>query len=330
MTQATLEHLAREAGLAPGILEQALEWQLVLWSGEASTRQREALARWRAADPAHERAWRCVQRLEERLGAIPPTVGAGSLRAAGRERALARRKLLLAAGAVAIGLAAAGGAHRSDWLGARFARLRTARGEIRTWPLADGSRVTLDTASAVDPQLTPAARRLRLIAGTIHVETAPDSGAAGRPFLVDTAEGEIRALGTRFTVRRTGAATEVGVLEGAVRLRPRRGPAAAARIGAGRRAQLTLDAVAHLPGAPPPPAWIDGLLVAEQMRLDRLLAELGRYRPGIIRCDPRVAALEVTGTFPLADTDRALRALVLALPVRVSTWTRYWVSVEPV
>ena len=54
-----------------------------------------------------------------------------------------------------------------------------------------------------------------------------------------------------------------------------------------------------------------------------------RYRHGVIRCDPRVADLIVSGVCPLADTDRILASLAAALPLRVSRYTGYWVVVEP-
>ena len=39
--------------------------------------------------------------------------------------------------------------------------------------------------------------------------------------------------------------------------------------------------------------------------------------PGLV--DPAVAGLRISGTYPLADTDRALVAMARALPVRVVT-----------
>jgi len=65
------------------------------------------------------------------------------------------------------------------------------------------------------------------------------------------------------------------------------------------------------------------------MPLGRFLAELSRHRPGVLRCDPAVAALELTGVFPLADTDRVLTALQQSLPIKVHSLTRYWVTVMP-
>ncbi|NQD80860.1 iron dicitrate transport regulator FecR, partial [Pseudomonas sp. CrR14] len=57
--------------------------------------------------------------------------------------------------------------------------------------------------------------------------------------------------------------------------------------------------------------------------------ELARHRPGVLRCDPAVAKLPLTGVFPLADTDRVLAALQQSLPVEMQRVTRYWVTVRP-
>ena len=77
------------------------------------------------------------------------------------------------------------------------------------------------------------------------------------------------------------------------------------------------------------PAWLRGQLVAERLRLADFLDQVGRYRRGVIRCDPRVADLIVSGVYALDDTDRILASLARALPLRVSRYTAYWVVVEP-
>ncbi|MNT69671.1 fec operon regulator FecR [compost metagenome] len=76
-------------------------------------------------------------------------------------------------------------------------------------------------------------------------------------------------------------------------------------------------------------SWSDGVLAAHDMRLEEFLAELARYRPGVIRCDPRVANLRVSGVYPLGNTDKVLDTLALTLPVSVRSMTRYWVSFGP-
>lgn len=75
-------------------------------------------------------------------------------------------------------------------------------------------------------------------------------------------------------------------------------------------------------------AWADGMLVAAHMRLEDFLAELSRYRRGQLNCDPQVANLLISGSYPLDDSERILDLLQVNLPVRVRRFTRYWVTVE--
>ena len=65
------------------------------------------------------------------------------------------------------------------------------------------------------------------------------------------------------------------------------------------------------------------------MPLPRFLDEIGRYRRGVLRGEPALAHLRVSGVFSLRDTDSALRALADALPVRIDTYTRWWTVVRP-
>ncbi|MCD0506295.1 Fe2+-dicitrate sensor, membrane component, partial [Bordetella petrii] len=86
------------------------------------------------------------------------------------------------------------------------------------------------------------------------------------------------------------------------------------------------------PGAgadPRGPDWLRGVLHARDMRLDGFAAELARYRPGLLRCDPDVAALRISGTFQLHNTDGTLQALPALLPVQVRYLTAYWVTLAP-
>ena len=64
------------------------------------------------------------------------------------------------------------------------------------------------------------------------------------------------------------------------------------------------------------------------MPLADLVAELARYRRGVLRCDPAVAHLRASGLYSLRDTDRALDSLARALPVRVRRLSPWWVTVQ--
>ncbi|MGA9704425.1 MAG: iron dicitrate transport regulator FecR, partial [Pseudomonas sp.] len=53
------------------------------------------------------------------------------------------------------------------------------------------------------------------------------------------------------------------------------------------------------------------------------------YRRGVLRCHDSVAGLRVSGAFPLGDTDASLRLLQDTLPVKISSLSGYWVTIEP-
>ncbi|WP_454675578.1 FecR domain-containing protein [Achromobacter pestifer] len=317
----------RAAPIDPAIMRQAAEWIAQLWSDEASDRDRAECARWRARHPDHEQAWQRLIAFEDKLAGVPRDAASLALRkpAAGSGRRRALRTLGLGAILMSAGYAA----RQTDAWQSATSDFHSATGEIRAVTLPDGSHLTLSTGSTVDLLFSDSERLLVLRAGEILVSTASDPTAHARPFLVRTRHGSVQALGTRFTVRDDEDTSRVAVFEGAVQIRPARAPESALRIDAGqgsRFSQYGSDAPA--PVTENAAAWSRGVLVADEMRLDAFIEELGRYRPGLLRCDPQVGGLRVSGVFPLRDTDRALDNLTRGLPVSVVYRTRYWVTVR--
>ena len=202
-----------------------------------------------------------------------------------------------------------------------------ATGERRELTLADGTGVTLNTASALDVRFDAHQRLLVLRAGEIFVATAPDTAAVHRPLRVATHQGLLQALGTRFTVRQDEGRTRLAVLEGAVRITSDSG-AAPVVVDAGGQTVFSKDTI-EAPTArdPDASAWSRGMLVADRMRLADFSAEVARYRPGLLACDAPVAELRVSGAFPIDDTDRVLRMLVSTYAVEaVSRLRGHWVT----
>ncbi|WP_198089213.1 FecR domain-containing protein, partial [Variovorax sp. E3] len=216
-----------------------------------------------------------------------------------------------------------------EWL----ADHRTATGERRELRLPDGTRIQLNTATAIDVAYDTKLRLVRLRAGEVWIDTAPDSVASGdpayRPFVVETAQGRLKALGTRFMARQLeDRRSHVAVLEGAVQVRPDDARGLAVVVRAGEQAGFSASAVDAVTAVgPDADDWSRGVLRARNMRLQDFLAELGRYRPGVLRCDAAVADLRVSGVFQLGDTGPVLDSLPQALPVDVLYRTRYWVTV---
>lgn len=314
--------------LERAVARAAAQWLMRLHAGELSAAEQQACAHWRVADPEHERAWQRALALNQQLGLLPcgPALAAlnrprGPLPAArqpGRRVALGGLVALLTAGPMA-------------WLLWRepAAEYQTAIGERRELLLPDGTRLHLNTASAVDLRFSASERRIRLRQGEIRIDTAPDASLQ-RPFLVDTAQGSLRALGTRFVVRQQGESHTLLVVEqGAVEIRPSGGPALIVR--AGQQARFgAAGAQPAQPAASHAAAWAQGVLFANEMRLVDFAAELSRYRPGLLQCEPAVAGLRISGAFQLARIDAVLDALPATLPVRVLRRTRWWVTLAAV
>lgn len=77
------------------------------------------------------------------------------------------------------------------------------------------------------------------------------------------------------------------------------------RVNAGEQISFSTTAFSDKQPATTEDGWLRGVLSVSQWRLDRVIAELARYRRGHLSCDPAVAGLRVSGSFPLNDTDRA-------------------------
>ncbi|MCA1858617.1 FecR domain-containing protein [Janthinobacterium sp. HSC-3S05] len=315
------------------IAMQAAEWLATLMSGETTPAEKAAWHEWRQAHPDHERAWQHIESASGGLRELDAQASRKALTQRSRPASTIsrRRSLQLLAWTATIGL--------TGWLGARsdyapvlaraaLADLSTGVGERRELTLPDGSRLHLNSGSAVNIRYTGTQRLLQLVQGEVFIATARETGRPYRPFLVETAQGQAQALGTRYSVRQADGSTLVAVEEGAVRLMPRHGdasPVLRAGQGGGMTGQNTLPAHAVSPDIW---AWRQGLLLADAMPLRDFLHELSRYRHGLLGCDDAVAGLRISGVFPLADLDAVLLSLPDSLPVDVRLRTRYWVQVE--
>lgn len=308
------------------VARQAAHWFLRWREDDLDAGARGELARWRASSPRHEQAWQRALRVAETFQGIPADLG---MRTLDRRRRVDRRTALKHL-ALLIGVApAAYMAGRALPLDAWRATHRTGVGERRELVLSDGTRLNLNTDTALDVRFDGAQRLLRLHRGEILVASGGDP--ADRPLRVRTDEGLMQALGTRFLVRRTEPGfSELAVFEGAVAVRPGQSPAPAPGrvVGAGQATGFDDQGLAaNWPALESRAAWTRGRLVADAMPLARFLAELGRYRHGVLQCDSTVADLRITGTFQLDRTDPILAALPATLPVTVSFMTPYWVRV---
>ena len=309
----------------PRLVDQAIQWMIKLRFNVADDASTAAFDRWLHTSAEHQQVWQRVATMNDDFNQLPAQVGRHALQGA-RQR-ISRREGLKLLGLVA-------GAAGLTWLGRDYTPLpglmadyRTATGERRWVALDDGSKIQLNSASAFDATFSAERRLVHLHRGEMLVNTGVDD----RPLWVQTRDGYLRALGSRFLVREEAQGTLLAVQQGAVALFANSREANARKVLKPGEQVLFDHTGIHAPIANglDPWGWSDGVISAHNMRLDDFLSELSRYRNGLLRCSEAVAGLRVSGTYQLNDTDQVLSLVAQSLPVDVTYRSRYWVTVSP-
>ncbi|HEX7115089.1 MAG TPA: FecR domain-containing protein [Steroidobacter sp.] len=300
------------------------EAELTRWL-EESTANRVAFLR-------AEAAWEAMGRLKA-LGAgllrrTVPTpealealqVGSVGERAARPAGSRYFRKVGIAATIlVAVGLALAGSVL---WFtGERYA---TPIGGVASVPLADGSRITLNSDSRVRVLFSERERYISLVRGEVYFEVAPDSN---RPFVVDAGDRRVVAVGTKFAVRRETDELRVVVTEGRVRVEnaevpsvdepklatDQRNPsqliASAGSVVRARQDEVIVNR--HAPDeAEEILSWRNGYLSFRATPLKDAVAEFNRYNTRqIVIADENLAAMQLTGKFRATNNEAFVNLL---------------------
>ncbi|MBS0222743.1 MAG: FecR family protein [Proteobacteria bacterium] len=307
-------------------LQEAMDWLLRV---QADPALGPALDEWRAADPAHARAWEQASRTWELIGEIPPVY---ETRRESAEYAKSRRDYAAIRGhrrTFALGMTAAALAAclsivvlstLMPHVGADYA---TSTAELRDVALEDGSTVHLAPRSAIVTRFTKERRSVRLLDGEAFFEVAPNKD---RPFVVEADGLSVTVVGTAFDVRMSADLLTVDVARGTVAVSYRKGErpldtrltvgdrVEVNRItGAGRQSEIPEETVA---------SWRDHRLFVEGASVAQVVEELRRFQAGwIVIADSGLAKRRVTGLYDLGDPKRALRALVRPFGGRVRELT---------
>ncbi len=317
------------------VSDEALAWFVRLRSGDATEEDQRRFEAWRARSPIHAREFDRINALWDDLDGLKTSTDRRGAEGRTANHAFAcplpktRKRSAWGWGtslAAALLVLLAG----SLWLPEAWVRLasdyHTETGEQKTLTLADGSKVYLDTGSAISVDFSQQTRRLVLHRGrALFVVTADPR----RPFEVDAANGTVRALGTVFEVYKKPNQVTVTVLESAVQV-SRNGPAA--RLTPGQRVHYGPDTgLSGVESVDPGQvaAWRRGKLVFNDRPLGEVVNELNRYRHGVILIlDQQLRASRVSGIFDIRDPDAVLQALEAALPVRMYRLTRYLILLD--
>jgi transmembrane sensor len=298
---------------------EAASWLARLHSSRKSPNTKSAFRAWLAESEAHRQAF---ERATEIWDMLPSVAGnhlvSGRRAQAGRMRHIAtpgasRRVALAAALAAVLVLAPL-------WWETRPPVYETRVGEQQVVILADHSRVALNTNSELQVKYSKAERRVVLDHGEALFEVSHD---LARPFLVVSGDEVVRAVGTKFVVRREGGETRVTLLEGKVQVfgpsAPRRAPLAV--LTPGQRLTVTPDAGAELDrpsSIDAVTAWRRGEIVFDNSSLIDAAEELNRYSDNhLVIADPKIASLRVSGVFSTKDVPEVAKAFASLYGLRV-------------
>jgi transmembrane sensor len=215
-------------------------------------------------------------------------------------------------------------------------------GGIASVPMSDGSKVTLNTESAIRLAVSETVRAVELERGEAFFEVAKDPN---RPFIVSAGNKRVVAVGTKFSVRRDGNDLRVFVTEGKVRFEDDSLIASSAvqsshQAGAipdsgtvkhrddGNAMLLAAGAIARagdsgvivqeksLPEVEDYLSWRSGYLTFRDIPLADAVAEFNRYNERkIFIQDPTVAAIRFSGKVRPTSFEGFVRLLESAFPI---------------
>jgi transmembrane sensor len=288
---------------------EAAAWIVRLHASRRSRALEAGFRRWLAADPENARQFDRVTEVWD--GAASLQLGAGVRPTQLRPRSSVGPWLRAAMVVLVCGLLAY--AVSQVPLADKF---RTQVGEQRVVRLEDGSRVSLNSRTAVAARFTSSERRVTLESGEAYFEVAHD---ASRPFIVVAAGHVVTALGTTFLVRQDGQNhTAVTLVEGRVAVsidsaRPAR--ESPVTLSPGERLVLMVDAPPKLdsPQIDALLAWRRGEVALDKTPLAEAVAEMNRYETKPVVVDAVLGEqLRISGIYRIGD-NRGFAATIAKL-----------------
>lgn len=325
--------------LGDQLREEAARWFAVMRGPEAEA-SRADFETWLARDEAHRIAYNRIAEtfsLGKRLKTNPADTPSDPAADTSRRRSKPSMVLaLMGAAAVltlAIQLLPTNGhenspaviARRHPTVRAEVTQLATGASEIRTFPLPDGSKVTLDMGSVVLVSYSDDARLLRLVRGRGRFTVAHEN----RPFAVLAGKGRITARGTLFDVALSGSGeVYVHLLYGTVDVNLQASSPGNVSVSPTRQMLpgqiLTIGDMGMAASSSGPLSrehdWSVAVKDMDRVRLADLVAEANRHAATpIILGSAELGDQRLSGTFRLDDTGRLARNVADVLGLALTT-----------
>jgi transmembrane sensor len=315
-------------------------------NGQLPPERRTALDAWLAASTAHrvaylrlEQAWQRAERLRALQPGAPPLAAPESPgldvrgEAAGRKPAgMSGWRTGRQSGGTSAGLPGWLSARPALWRGAAGVGLvtlalvlglqvvgprpetvdyATARGQRESVMLADGSQLTLNTATQVRTEVTPQSRQVWLQSGEAFFDIAHD---AQRPFVIHAGKQRVTVLGTKFSLQRDGDKLRVTVLEGRVQVQADQASSRPTVLARADTAVAEADNLLVTRVSPQQLSarlgWLQGKLVLNEVTLAEAARQFNRYgRKQLVIQDAAAERIVIGGVFEAGNVEAFARLL---------------------
>ncbi len=179
-------------------------------------------------------------------------------------------------------------------------------GQTRSYQLADGTRMNLNTDTRVRVDFTSSSRTVTLVTGEAFFEVSHD---APHPFVVNAANRRITDVGTKFAVYLDGDNVRVLVSEGRVRVETQPGAKGPAPVLADAGHVVIVQGMEAMVYAKPVGeiaqelSWRDGMLTFDQLPLPQVAKAFNRYNTRHIQVEGKARHIRIGGSFKADNVD---------------------------
>lgn len=297
------------------LLREGVDWVDLMISGAATNADAAALRCWCDKSPEHARAFHQAVAFRDALIQLKQEELGGTVAPFPRRRSSTVSRRAVLGGGFAVAAAAAGLAivHPPLALWPSLAELRadfrTEKGEQRSIAFAQGVAVTLNTQTSLQKRNVGGRSGFVLVKGEVAVKAVV---AHSSPLEIFAAAGKIVAAQAEFNIRYDNNTVCVTCIGGGV-LVDRSGGQVALQASQ-QIAYSPLDS-GEVVNANPAlvTAWRDGLIVLRDVTLDAAVAEINRYRSGVIVIgSDALRAQRVDTVLQLAQIDQAVNLICAA------------------
>lgn len=312
----------KTAGSEAKIIEEVAEWLVLMGEKPLDEATLEKFEEWKRQSASHQKAWDKAALLQKRLANIPHDVSKKTFSQIRKKRMQLHKLVFICViGSGIFGVVYVG--QQQAWL----ADYRTAYGEQKEVILEDGTRIALNSKTAIDIDFTSKQRKIVLHYGEIFIQTAHSSDRYSQPLFVASQYGTVQSLGTQFDVEQLNRSTAVSVLEHAVKVTSANTQDVHI-LSSGKQLEFNADHISDESAISMTRfMWRSGLIVANRMPLQEFASQIKKYYGVEVIVDEASKAIPISGTYPVNNLSDLLSSLKQTYHLQIDkTWLNYKIS----